>query len=88
MKRKPRPDERPRRISSSHCRNSRNWSRSSNAATCRWRESLALFEQGVRLTRQLPRGNLAQAQQRVEILLKEGGERIAPSTQAADTGND
>ncbi len=40
-------------------------------------DSLALFEKGVGLTRSC-HSALAQAQQRVEILLKEGGERVAP----------
>ena len=49
-------------------------------------ESLSLFEQGVALTRAC-HGALTQAQQRVEILLKEGGE-IRPFDADADTGND
>ncbi len=51
-------------------------------------ESLALFEQGVALTRACHTA-LAQAQQRVEILLKEGeGERLRPFDADAEAGND
>ncbi len=51
-------------------------------------DSLALFEQGVALTRSC-HAALAQAQQRVEILLKEGdGERLRPFDADAETGND
>jgi exodeoxyribonuclease VII small subunit len=51
-------------------------------------ESLALFEQGVALTRSCHTA-LAQAQQRVEILLKEGeAERLRPFDADAETGND
>jgi exodeoxyribonuclease VII small subunit len=50
-------------------------------------ESLALFEKGVGLTRACHFA-LAQAQQRVEILLKEGGERLAPFDADAEPGND
>jgi exodeoxyribonuclease VII small subunit len=50
-------------------------------------ESLALFEKGVGLTRAC-HSALAQAQQRVEILLKEGGERLAPFDADAESGND
>ncbi|MEO8315595.1 MAG: exodeoxyribonuclease VII small subunit [Pseudomonadota bacterium] len=49
-------------------------------------DSLALFEKGVGLTRAC-HSALAQAQQRVEILLKEGGERV-PFAPDADSGND
>ncbi len=46
-------------------------------------DALALFEQGVALTRQC-HGQLASAQQRVEVLLKEGGiARIETFTPAA-----
>jgi len=46
-------------------------------------ESLALFEKGVGLTRSC-HSALAQAQQRVELLLKEGGERLVPFDADAD----
>lgn len=50
-------------------------------------ESLALFEQGVALTRACHTA-LSEAQQRVEILLKDGdGERLGPFDAAA-AGND
>jgi exodeoxyribonuclease VII small subunit len=49
-------------------------------------ESLSLFEQGVALTRAC-HGALTQAQQRVEILLKEGGE-TRPFDADAEAGND
>ncbi len=50
-------------------------------------ESLALFEQGVALTRSC-HSALAAAQQRVEILLKEGGTETLRAFDAdADTGN-
>jgi exodeoxyribonuclease VII small subunit len=50
-------------------------------------ESLALFEKGVGLTRSC-HSALSQAQQRVEILLKEGGNGVAPFNTDAETGND
>jgi exodeoxyribonuclease VII small subunit len=50
-------------------------------------QALALFEKGVGLTRSC-HSALAQAQQRVEILLKEGGERLAPFDADAESGND
>jgi exodeoxyribonuclease VII small subunit len=50
-------------------------------------ESLALFEKGVGLTRSC-HSALAQAQQRVEILLKDGSERLAPFDADAESGND
>ncbi|MDR2216015.1 MAG: exodeoxyribonuclease VII small subunit [Nevskiaceae bacterium] len=47
-------------------------------------ESLSLFEQGVALTRQC-HARLSEAQQRVEILLKEGGAaRLADFTAQGD----
>jgi exodeoxyribonuclease VII small subunit len=47
-------------------------------------ESLALFEQGVALTRRC-HGQLAEARQRVEILLKDGGTaELDPESQQAD----
>lgn len=50
-------------------------------------EALALFEQGVGLTRQC-HTHLSQAQQRVEILLKEGGEaRLAEFSPQGDAGD-
>jgi exodeoxyribonuclease VII small subunit len=49
-------------------------------------ESLTLFEQGVGLTRSCHTA-LAEAQQRVEILLKQGGE-LRPFDADADAGND
>jgi exodeoxyribonuclease VII small subunit len=49
-------------------------------------ESLTLFEQGVALTRAC-HGALAQAQQRVEILLKDGGATRAFDADA-EAGND
>ncbi|MEO6184953.1 MAG: exodeoxyribonuclease VII small subunit [Steroidobacteraceae bacterium] len=49
-------------------------------------ESLTLFEQGVALTRAC-HGALAQAQQRVEILLKDGGGATS-AFDAADIQND
>ncbi len=39
-------------------------------------ESLALFEEGVRLSRRLA-GQLEQAEQRVAVLVEEGGELLA-----------
>ena len=50
-------------------------------------ESLALFEKGVGLTR-CCHAALAQAQQRVEMLLKDGGERLVPFNADATDGND
>ncbi|MEO6079268.1 MAG: exodeoxyribonuclease VII small subunit [Steroidobacteraceae bacterium] len=51
-------------------------------------ESLALFEQGVALTRSC-HASLAGAQQRVEILLKEGaGERLRPFDADSESGVD
>ena len=50
-------------------------------------QCLALFEQGVGLTRSC-HAALAQAQQRVELLLKEGGERLVPFDADAESGND
>jgi exodeoxyribonuclease VII small subunit len=50
-------------------------------------ESLALFEKGVGLTRSC-HAALSQAQQRVEMLLKEGGERLVPFDADAESGND
>jgi exodeoxyribonuclease VII small subunit len=50
-------------------------------------ESLALFEKGVGLTRSC-HSALAQAQQRVELLLKEGGERLVPFDADTESGND
>jgi exodeoxyribonuclease VII small subunit len=51
-------------------------------------DALALFEQGVQMTRQC-HGQLSAAQQRVEILLKDGAsERIEPFSPAAGTGGD
>lgn len=51
-------------------------------------DSLALFEQGVALTRSC-HSALTQAQQRVEILLKDGdGERLRPFDADAEPGND
>ena len=50
-------------------------------------DALALFEKGVGLTRSC-HAALAQAQQRVEILLKEGGEHLAPFDADAESGND
>jgi exodeoxyribonuclease VII small subunit len=50
-------------------------------------DSLALFEQGVTLTRSC-HAALAQAQQRVEILLKDGeGERLRAFDADAETGD-
>lgn len=50
-------------------------------------EALALFEQGVGLTRQC-HARLSQAQQRVEILLKEGGAaRVADFSPQDDAGD-
>jgi exodeoxyribonuclease VII small subunit len=49
-------------------------------------ESLTLFEQGVALTRSC-HASLAQAQQRVEILLKDS-EAPRPFDADAETGND
>jgi exodeoxyribonuclease VII small subunit len=47
-------------------------------------ESLALFEQGVGLTRRC-HGQLSEARQRVEILLKDGGTaEFDPESQRAD----
>jgi len=46
-------------------------------------ESLALFEQGVALTRQC-HSSLAEARQRVEILLKEGARPFDPDAGADD----
>jgi exodeoxyribonuclease VII small subunit len=50
-------------------------------------QSLALFEKGVGLTRSC-HSALAQAQQRVEALLKEGGERLVPFDADTEPGND
>jgi len=51
-------------------------------------DALSLFEQGVALTRQC-HGQLAAAQQRVEILLKEGGaERLEPFEPASGQASD
>lgn len=50
-------------------------------------ESLALFETGVGLTRSCHFA-LSQAQQRVEILLKDGGGQLAPFDADAESGND
>ncbi len=50
-------------------------------------ESLTLFEQGVALTRAC-HGALAQAQQRVEILLKEGGGATRAFDADAEIHND
>jgi exodeoxyribonuclease VII small subunit len=46
-------------------------------------ESLALFEQGVALTRRC-HASLAEARQRVEILLKDGAAAFDPESQADD----
>jgi exodeoxyribonuclease VII small subunit len=50
-------------------------------------QSLALFEQGVALTRAC-HGALAQAQQRVEILLKQADGESLQRFDAAETGHD
>jgi exodeoxyribonuclease VII small subunit len=50
-------------------------------------ESLALFEKGVGLTRAC-HSALAQAQQRVEILLKDGSQNPVPFDADAESGND
>lgn len=51
-------------------------------------EALALFEQGVAMTRSCHTA-LAEAQQKVEILLQEGGTaRATPFEAAADPGDD
>jgi exodeoxyribonuclease VII small subunit len=50
-------------------------------------DSLALFEQGVALTRSC-HSELTRAQQRVEILLKEGGNETGPFDADAEAGND
>ncbi len=50
-------------------------------------DSLALFEQGVALTRAC-HSALTQAQQRVEILLKVGEEGLRPFDADAEPGND
>jgi exodeoxyribonuclease VII small subunit len=50
-------------------------------------DSLALFEQGVALTRSC-HSALSQAQQRVEILLKDGENQLRPFDADAESGND
>jgi exodeoxyribonuclease VII small subunit len=50
-------------------------------------ESLALFEQGVALTRTC-HGALAQAQQKVSVLLQQGGQAAPVPFDAADTGDE
>ena len=51
-------------------------------------ESLKDFERGVQLTRQC-QGSLSEAQQKVEILLKDGGgSRTQPFTEGAAEGSD
>ncbi len=50
-------------------------------------ESLTLFEQGVALTRAC-HGALAQAQQRVEILLKDGSGETRSFDADVESGND
>jgi exodeoxyribonuclease VII small subunit len=50
-------------------------------------QSLTLFEKGVGLTRSC-HSALANAQQRVEMLLKEGGGRLVPFNADTESGND
>jgi exodeoxyribonuclease VII small subunit len=50
-------------------------------------ESLALFEQGVALTRTC-HGALAQAQQKVSVLLQQGGQAGPVPFDAAETGDE
>lgn len=50
-------------------------------------ESLALFEQGVALTRTC-HGALAQAQQKVSVLLQPGGQAAAVPFDAAEPGDE